>query len=45
MHHSGEPPSTGKWLEECKHVIESSGGSVNKFLGDGFFAAVLASCT
>jgi pSer/pThr/pTyr-binding forkhead associated (FHA) protein len=35
---SGEPPSTGKWLEECKHLIESSGGSVNKFLGDGFFA-------
>jgi adenylate cyclase len=35
---SGMPPSTGKWLEECRQVIENSGGSVNKFLGDGFFA-------
>ncbi len=35
---SNSPPVTGKWLEDCKHVIEKSGGSVNKFLGDGFFA-------
>jgi adenylate cyclase len=35
---SGVPPSTGKWLEECRQLVERSGGSVNKFLGDGFFA-------
>ena len=29
---------TGRWLAECKQVIEECGGSINKFLGDGFFA-------
>ena len=29
---------TGRWLAECKQIVEESGGSINKFLGDGFFA-------
>lgn len=29
---------TGRWLTDCRRVIESRGGSLNKFLGDGFFA-------
>jgi adenylate cyclase len=29
---------TGRWLAECKQTIEECGGSINKFLGDGFFA-------
>ena len=29
---------TGRWLAECKQIIDESGGSINKFLGDGFFA-------
>lgn len=28
----------GVWLAECKQLIEECGGSINKFLGDGFFA-------
>jgi len=32
------PLVTGRWLEECKKLIEDCGGSVNKFLGDGFLA-------
>lgn len=32
------PMVTGRWLAECKQVIEECGGSINKFLGDGFFA-------
>jgi adenylate cyclase len=29
---------TTEWLRQCQKLIESYGGSVNKFLGDGFFA-------
>jgi adenylate cyclase len=29
---------TGRWLADCKAIIESSHGVINKFLGDGFFA-------
>lgn len=32
------PLVTGKWLDACRQVIERCDGSVNKFLGDGFFA-------
>lgn len=32
------PMMTGQWLEECKRIVEECGGSINKFLGDGFFA-------
>lgn len=32
------PMRTGQWLAECKQLIEECGGSINKFLGDGFFA-------
>jgi len=32
------PIITGRWLAECKQVIEECGGSINKFLGDGFLA-------
>jgi class 3 adenylate cyclase len=29
---------TGKWVAECKEIIEFQGGRINQFLGDGFFA-------
>jgi adenylate cyclase len=29
---------TAAWLQECRSSVESSGGMINKFLGDGFFA-------
>lgn len=32
------PSITGRWLAECKKQIESHGGAINKFLGDGFLA-------
>ena len=32
------PVITGRWFSACKQVIEASGGSINKYLGDGFFA-------
>jgi adenylate cyclase len=32
------PVITGRWFSECKQVIESNGGAINKYLGDGFFA-------
>jgi adenylate cyclase len=32
------PVLTGRWLAECKQLIEECGGCINKFLGDGFFA-------
>ncbi len=32
------PLVTGQWLSECKQTIESSGGRINQFMGDGFFA-------
>ena len=28
----------GSWLAECRDRIEACGGTINKFLGDGFFA-------
>jgi class 3 adenylate cyclase len=28
----------GRWLLNCKHIIESNGGTLNKYLGDGFLA-------
>src|SRR5438445_1739568 len=35
----GEAPRvTGRWLAECKQIIDDSNGAINKFLGDGFFA-------
>ncbi|MSU35543.1 MAG: FHA domain-containing protein [Pedosphaera sp.] len=32
------PVLIGRWLAECKQLIEECGGSINKFLGDGFLA-------
>jgi adenylate cyclase len=32
------PIITGRWFSECKQVIEANSGSINKYLGDGFFA-------
>lgn len=32
------PRITSDWLAQCRHVVERCGGSINKFLGDGFFA-------
>lgn len=32
------PKVTGQWLADCRNVVENCGGSINKFLGDGFFA-------
>lgn len=29
---------TGRWLSNCKQLVEDHGGAINKFLGDGFFA-------
>lgn len=29
----------GGWVSSCKEVIESHGGSINKYLGDGFLAS------
>jgi len=29
---------TGTWLSRCKQLVEDRGGTVNKFLGDGFLA-------
>jgi class 3 adenylate cyclase len=29
---------TGRWLAGCKQIVEENQGSINKFLGDGFFA-------
>jgi adenylate cyclase len=28
----------GGWFAKCKEVIEDNGGTINKYLGDGFFA-------
>jgi len=32
------PRVTGRWLAECKQIIDQYSGTSNKFLGDGFFA-------
>ena len=32
------PRITGRWLADCKQTIDDQGGTINKFLGDGFFA-------
>jgi adenylate cyclase len=32
------PVLLGKWFLDCKQIIEANGGTINKFLGDGFFA-------
>jgi class 3 adenylate cyclase len=32
------PKVTGRWLDRCKAIIETNDGTINKFLGDGFFA-------
>ena len=29
---------TGGWLADCKKIIDTHQGTINKFLGDGFFA-------
>ena len=28
----------GKWMSACKEIIEAEGGTINKYLGDGFLA-------
>jgi adenylate cyclase len=32
------PRVTGRWLANCKQIIDDSHGAINKFLGDGFLA-------
>jgi class 3 adenylate cyclase len=32
------PLVMGRWVADCKLTIEASGGRVNQFMGDGFFA-------
>ena len=32
------PVIIGQWLAHCKEAIETHGGHINQFLGDGFFA-------
>ncbi|HTL59445.1 MAG TPA: adenylate/guanylate cyclase domain-containing protein [Candidatus Limnocylindrales bacterium] len=32
------PMVTGRWVAECKATIETHGGRINQFMGDGFFA-------
>lgn len=32
------PRVTGRWLASCKQLIDENQGTINKFLGDGFFA-------
>ena len=32
------PLLTGRWVADCKQTIEASGGRINQFMGDGFFA-------
>lgn len=36
---AGELPIlTGRWLKACRRHIDASGGRINQFMGDGFFA-------
>lgn len=30
--------TVGRWMAHCKEIVDSHGGAINKFLGDGFFA-------
>lgn len=32
------PVLTGRWFDVCKLIIDRTGGTVDKYLGDGFFA-------
>ena len=32
------PVITGRWMAACKQIIDDHGGTINKYLGDGFFA-------
>jgi class 3 adenylate cyclase len=32
------PVVMGRWLDGCKEIVEQNDGSINKYLGDGFFA-------
>jgi adenylate cyclase len=32
------PKITGPWATHCKQIIETHGGRINQFMGDGFFA-------
>jgi adenylate cyclase len=32
------PRVTGRWLSSCKQLIDENKGTINKYLGDGFFA-------
>jgi adenylate cyclase len=32
------PMVTGRWFSSCKQIIDECGGTINKYLGDGFFA-------
>ena len=32
------PVVTGHWFDNCKRIIDASGGNIDKYLGDGFLA-------
>lgn len=32
------PRVMGRWLADCKQIVDDHSGTINKFLGDGFFA-------
>ncbi|HXI51252.1 MAG TPA: adenylate/guanylate cyclase domain-containing protein [Candidatus Saccharimonadales bacterium] len=32
------PGYTGRWLAQCKQIVDDHRGVINKYLGDGFFA-------
>ena len=32
------PIVTGQWFDNCKRIIDTSGGNIDKYLGDGFLA-------
>jgi adenylate cyclase len=32
------PMVTGRWFSRCKQILEETGGTINKYLGDGFLA-------
>jgi adenylate cyclase len=32
------PVVTGRWFSDCKQVVDAHHGTINKYLGDGFFA-------